>query len=100
MKKIQSALIRSLIIGLLPTVLWAGPVNINTADVGQLASELNGVGLEKAKAIVEYRNKNGKFQTASDLTKVKGVGTRIVEQNKGNIIIRDTDGKAASKPKT
>ena len=48
MRKVRSTLIRSLIIGLLPTVLWAGPVNINTADAGKLAEELDGVGLERA----------------------------------------------------
>ncbi len=99
MMKVKSALIRSLIIGLLPTILWAGPVNINTADAGKLAEELDGIGLSRAKAIVEYRETHGKFMTADDLTKVKGVGARILEQNRGNILVEGPARKTASSPK-
>ena len=37
----------------------AGPVNINTADAETISAELNGIGLSKAKAIIEYRKKHG-----------------------------------------
>ena len=97
MQKVRSALVRSLIIGLLPTALWAGPVNINTADAGQLAAELDGIGLERARAIVEYRKAHGAFASPEDLTKVKGVGERILEQNRGNIITGESGKKATGK---
>lgn len=67
--------------------LWshAGPVDINTADAQTLSAELNGIGLAKAKAIVEYREKYGPFQSADDLSLVKGIGERTVEENRANI---------------
>ena len=69
---------------LAPTAL-AGPVNINTADAKTLARELSGVGLAKAEAIVAYREKNGPYKSADDLVKVKGLGKKLVDQNKANL---------------
>ena len=66
---------------------FAGPVNINTADAPTLAKELDGVGLEKAKAIVEYREKNGLFRSADDLKKVVGIGPATVERNRARIVV-------------
>ena len=48
-------------------------ININTANQEQLES-LNGIGPTKAKAIIEYRNKNGRFKSLGDLDQVKGIG--------------------------
>jgi competence protein ComEA len=67
----------------------AGPVNINTADAATLASELNGVGPALAEAIVADRKANGTFATAEALTRVKGIGERIVEINRANILVAD-----------
>jgi competence protein ComEA len=64
---------------------WAGPVDINRADAATIAKELNGVGASKAKAIVDYREKNGGFKTADDLAKVKGIGPKMIERNRANI---------------
>jgi competence protein ComEA len=64
---------------------WAGPVNVNTADATTLAKELEGIGPAKARAIVEYRQKNGPFRTAEDLLKVQGIGQKVIDANKGNI---------------
>jgi competence protein ComEA len=68
-----------------PLVICAGPVNVNTADAAQIAKELKGVGLSKAKAIVDYRDKNGPFKSADDLRKVKGFGPKMLERNRVNI---------------
>ena len=78
---------RSLLVLLscLPMWAFAGPVNINTADAETLSAELDGIGLSKAKAIVEYREKYGPFKTPDDLSLVKGIGERTVEQNRENI---------------
>ncbi len=67
----------------------AGPVNINTADAAKLATELQGVGPALAEAIVADRKANGNFATPEALTRVKGIGERIVEMNKGNILVAD-----------
>jgi competence protein ComEA len=67
----------------------AGPVNINTADAATLASELTGVGPALAEAIVADRKANGNFATPEALTRVKGIGERIVEMNKANILVAD-----------
>jgi competence protein ComEA len=64
---------------------FAGEVNINTADAETIAAELNGVGLSKAKAIVEYRTKHGPFRSVDDLSLVKGIGERILDKNRTDI---------------
>ncbi len=64
---------------------FAGQVNINTADAETISAELNGIGLTKAKAIVEYREKHGPFRSAADLSLVKGIGERTVERNRNDI---------------
>jgi competence protein ComEA len=67
----------------------AGPVNINTADAAKLATELQGVGPALAEAIVADRKTNGNFATPEALMRVKGIGARIVEINKANILVAD-----------
>lgn len=71
--------------GLLGKVASAGPVDINHADAATIAKELNGIGPAHAKAIVEYREKNGGFKTADELRKVKGIGAKVIERNRANI---------------
>ena len=61
---------------LLPLCVFAGPVDINTADAKTIAKELKGVGLSRAQAIVK---------SADELANVKGVGMKVVEQNRPNI---------------
>jgi len=53
----------------------AGKVNINTANIEQLAT-LPGVGTKLAARIVEYRQKSGTFRTSQDLLNVKGIGEK------------------------
>lgn len=70
---------------LAPWIAAAGPVNINSADAETIAAELKGVGLAKAKAIVEYREKHGPFRNPGELSLVKGIGERTVEINGNDI---------------
>ena len=56
-------------------------ININNASAQELADALNGVGLERAKAIVAWRQKNGQFLELNDLLKVKGIGKKILAAN-------------------
>jgi competence protein ComEA len=60
-------------------------VNVNTADAAAIAEELNGVGVKKAQAIIDYRQANGDFKTIESLTEVKGIGLKTVEKNRENI---------------
>ena len=73
----------------MPFLAFAGPVNINTADAELIAQELNGIGLAKARAIVKYRDEYGVFESADELVKVKGIGPRVLEDNRDNIRIQD-----------
>jgi competence protein ComEA len=50
-----------------------------------LSKALSGVGPGKAKAIVEYREKNGPFKSADELKKVKGIGKATLEKNRAVI---------------
>lgn len=66
----------------------AAPVNINSADAKTIETALVGVGPKTAKAIVDYRAKHGAFKSVDELTKVKGIGPKLIEKNKGNIILQ------------
>jgi competence protein ComEA len=99
MKEGYRKAVRALIASLVPMVAWSGPVNVNTADAGTLARELDGIGPAKAQAIVDYRQKNGVFKTPEDLLKVPGIGERVLEQNRGNIRVT-TAAQPAPQQKT
>ena len=79
-----------LVFGLGSATLFAGPVNINTADAETLAFELMGVGPALAAAIIDYREANGNFATPEELSRVSGVGSRIIEMNRENILVSDS----------
>ncbi|MBL7635792.1 MULTISPECIES: ComEA family DNA-binding protein [Atlantibacter] len=60
-------------------------VSINNASAEELASALNGVGMKKAQAIVNYRDENGPFKSVEDLKQVPGMGNSLVERNLARI---------------
>lgn len=63
-----------------------GLVNINSAGKEQLMT-LNGVGESKAKAIIEYREKNGEYQIIEDIKNVPGIGDSLFEKIKDQITV-------------
>ncbi len=67
----------------------ASPVNINTADAKTIGDSLSGIGLKKAEAIVKYREEKGAFKTVEDLANVNGIGEKIVEKIKADILLTD-----------
>ncbi len=69
--------------------VFAGPVNINQADAKTIAKSLNGIGLKKAQAIVQYRKDKGTFSQLSDMIKVKGIGKKIINKNKALILFEN-----------
>jgi len=87
MKFLRQSLVLFLFAVALPMAVLAGPVDINTADAATISAELQGVGMSKAQAIVEYRKNHGPFKSYEDLTLVKGIGARTVEINRANILL-------------
>ncbi len=65
----------------------AETVDINKADAVTISKNLKGIGLKKAKKIVAFRLANGPFRSIEDITKVKGIGSKIVELNKSEIVV-------------
>lgn len=61
-------------------------VHLNSASLEQLM-QLSGVGKKKAEAIIEYRNKNGKFNSVEDFMKIKGVGPALFNKNKDKLAL-------------
>lgn len=74
---------------ILPAVVLAGPVNINTADAESLSRELTGIGMAKAEAIVAYREQHGAFDVPEAVLKVKGIGPRVLAANRDDIRVAD-----------
>ena len=60
-------------------------VNLNKADENTLSYYLKGVGPAKAKAIIDYRTKNGNFSSIDDLLKVSGIGEATFKGLKSNV---------------
>ncbi len=61
-------------------------ININSSTIKELMT-LPGIGESKAQAIVDYRTKNGNFQTIQDIKKVSGIGDATFEKFKDQITI-------------
>jgi competence protein ComEA len=74
-----------------PQLLLAGPVNVNTADEETLAKELVGIGPALAAAIVRDREENGPYKSPEEITRVRGVGERVLENNRENIKVNDEE---------
>lgn len=54
-------------------------LNLNTATAAELEL-LPGIGPGLAKRIVEHREKTGRFRSAAELDKVKGIGPKTIEK--------------------
>ena len=89
MKKLLGGLLAGLLISF---SAWAA-VDINTATQSELEA-VKGIGPAKAKAIVEYRQKNGPYKAVDDLAGVKGFGKASVAKLKSELTT------AAAKPET
>lgn len=59
-------------------------VNINTASESELTT-LTGIGSTRALAIIEYREKNGKFNTIDDIKNVSGIKEGTFEKIRDKI---------------
>ncbi|MEW6120899.1 MAG: helix-hairpin-helix domain-containing protein [Pseudomonadota bacterium] len=85
------------LIGVLLAALLAMPafatVNVNTATQSELEA-VKGLGPAKAKAIIAYREANGKFKSLDDLNNVKGFGKATIDKLKSELSVgAETSGK-------
>ena len=71
--------------GLVPGAA-TGKINLNTASVEEL-DQLPGIGPAIAKAIIDYRTKNGPFKQIEDINAVKGIGDALFEKIKDQITV-------------
>ena len=65
---------------------FTGKININTADAKELM-QLELIGEKKALAIIEYREKNGKFRMPEELMNVSGISSTILRKNYDKITV-------------
>lgn len=61
-------------------------VNLNTASKEELET-VNGIGPQKAEAILEYRKRNGPYKTVDDLKKVSGFGDKSVAKMRSELSV-------------
>ena len=83
-----AALAALVVSSVISSIAMAAPVNINTASAAQIAEALNGIGLSKAQAIVDYRESYGLFTAADEIVFVRGIGDSTFENNKGDILVK------------
>lgn len=62
-------------------------VNINSATIEEL-DKVPGIGPTTAQKIVDYREKNGQFNSIDELKKVGGIGDKTINKFRDNIDIR------------
>ena len=60
---------------------------INTADVTMLRT-LEGIGEKTAQLIIDYRDKNGKFNSVDDLKNIKGLGDKKIDKIRNDICVK------------
>ncbi len=77
--------------------VFAAPVNVNTADAKTLSANISGIGPKKAEAIIAYRNEKGPFKSIKELINVKGIGLKIIEKNKADLLVTDVARKSTKK---
>ncbi|MDD3716453.1 MAG: ComEA family DNA-binding protein [Candidatus Marinimicrobia bacterium] len=63
------------------------PVDINTAGLMEIEA-LPYIGMEKAKALIAYREEHGPFSSPDELTRIKGIGPATVEKLKPFITLQ------------
>ena len=68
-----------------PVSVEVEQVNINHADANTIARVLDGVGLSRAEAIVNFREQYGDFVDVEDLLLVRGVGEVTLRNNQDRI---------------
>lgn len=61
-------------------------VNLNTAPLESLIT-LPGIGEDRAKSIIEYRENNGGFKSIEEIQNIEGIGPATFEKLKDRIVV-------------
>lgn len=61
-------------------------VNINTADENALMT-IPGIGESRARAIIAYREENGKFESVEEIMKIDGIKEKMFEKIRDSITV-------------
>lgn len=75
----------------LPLLVYADPLDINKADAETIAATMKGVGMSRAAQIIAYRERHGPFKSVEELTSIKGIGDKIIEQNREVITVHNEE---------
>ncbi|MBX3385802.1 MAG: helix-hairpin-helix domain-containing protein [Phycisphaeraceae bacterium] len=68
-------------------------IDLNAATIAQLEL-LPGIGPAKARAIVEDRERRGRFGSVEDLDRVAGIGPKTVDRLREHVIVGDESSAA------
>jgi len=68
------------------TIVLQKDVHLNKSTIGDLVT-LKGIGNKKAKAIIAYRQQIGEFKSVQELINVKGIGEKVLIDNKKRLKI-------------
>lgn len=82
--------------GAMATDVPPARVDINRADASALAAQLPGVGPVKAQAIIDYRERHGRYSAVEDLLDVKGIGPVTLEKLRPLVEIAGIDAALGS----
>ena len=87
MSTIRSILLFLALLFTYPATVLADPVDINSADAETLAGSIDGVGTQKAIAIIQYRDANGPFASVDELANVQGIGMKTIDRNRDKLTV-------------
>ncbi len=73
-------------------------VDINTASVEDLA-QLPGIGDKVAERIVNYREKNGRFQKTEEIMNVRGIGEKTFVKLRDHLVVKSDSKKSSTSKK-
>lgn len=68
----------------------SGKINLNTAEFSDFL-RLPGIGKVKARAILDYREKNGGFKSVEEIMKVPGIGKKTFERIRDMIFVEGSN---------
>lgn len=64
-----------------------GKINLNTATEEELMT-LTGIGQSKAKSIIQYREKKGRFKSIEEIKEIEGIKSGVFNKIKEQIVVR------------